>query len=362
MPVIGAITRAFDSIPVYRRQDDPSATNNETFDRARDLLARGGSLAIFPEGTTHSEAALRELKTGAARIALGASLPSLVIVPAGIYYTAKQTFRSAALVSFGQSIAVPPSPVDERGEPRRDDVEHLTGEIERGMAAVTLQAESRRALELIERAERIFTAGARPLADEMERRRRFVDGYQYLRAHDPAKLARLESMLEQFESELGRAGLAPEELKPRFDARAVVVLVLLLPAGVAGVLLHYPAYRVVDLLSRRFARGEGELTATVKFLAALLLYPLTWLVLAAVIWIWKGPWLACGAMVVMPLLGYAAMRLAEGSDEILGSLRALRHRMSGHRGYLRLLARQNAIREEIAAVAQEIDERAPTSS
>jgi 1-acyl-sn-glycerol-3-phosphate acyltransferase len=66
-PVIGWIVRAFDSIPVYRRQDNVStARNREMFARARSVLERGGAIAIFPEGTTHSDPRLRELKTGAA--------------------------------------------------------------------------------------------------------------------------------------------------------------------------------------------------------------------------------------------------------------------------------------------------------
>src|SRR5690242_4299414 len=62
-PLIGFLTRALESIPVYRKQDNVKGTNAETFARARTLLARGGSIAIFPEGTTHSDAKLRELKT-----------------------------------------------------------------------------------------------------------------------------------------------------------------------------------------------------------------------------------------------------------------------------------------------------------
>src|SRR4051794_32569035 len=62
-PLIGFVTRAFESIPVYRKQDNVKGTNAETFTRARTLLARGGSIAIFPEGTTHSDPQLKELKT-----------------------------------------------------------------------------------------------------------------------------------------------------------------------------------------------------------------------------------------------------------------------------------------------------------
>src|SRR5439155_4856010 len=98
MPVIGFFCRAFQAIPVHRRQDassDPSQ-NRETFDTARAVLARGGAIAIFPEGTSHSDPKLRPLKTGAARIAFGAAAAlagssPIRIVPAGLYYRAKRT-------------------------------------------------------------------------------------------------------------------------------------------------------------------------------------------------------------------------------------------------------------------------------
>src|SRR5213082_3698124 len=98
MPVIGSFCRAFDAIPVHRRQDassDPSQ-NRETFDTARAVLARGGAIAIFPEGTSHSDPKLRPLKTGAARIAFGAAgalgdASPIRIVPVGLYYRAKRT-------------------------------------------------------------------------------------------------------------------------------------------------------------------------------------------------------------------------------------------------------------------------------
>src|SRR3954447_15985806 len=99
-PLIGFIARAFESIPVYRRQDNTKGTNAETFTLARTLLARGGSIAIFPEGTTHSDAKLRELKTGAARIALGCGCPE-VIVPTGIYYHGKKAFRQSGVGVVG---------------------------------------------------------------------------------------------------------------------------------------------------------------------------------------------------------------------------------------------------------------------
>src|SRR6266487_1954247 len=74
IPILGSLVRALESLPVYRRQDagEDVDRNQETFVAARKLLARGGTIGICPEGVSHDETRLRPIKTGAARIALGA--------------------------------------------------------------------------------------------------------------------------------------------------------------------------------------------------------------------------------------------------------------------------------------------------
>ena len=318
-PLIRWFVRAFDSIPVYRKQDDVStAGNRETFAQSRAVLQRGGAIAIFPEGTTHSDPRLRELKTGAARIALGASI-RVSIVPTGLYYTAKQTFRSSALAYFGTPIAVDPEPVDANGEPQSHSVERLTEKIERALADVTLQADSHAALELIARAERIFSAGEqRDLAGELELRRQFVAGYRYLMERDPARLARLESDVARMDAEV-----APNVT---IDAATVLQLIFL-PIAILGAAIHWPIYRLIGLLANHFARKEDELIATLKVVGGLVLYPLFWIL----------------SLVTLETL-----------DEMIGHLRATRHR--------NLDPQRNALRDEILAVAAEINATSPLSS
>src|SRR5438067_2450964 len=118
-------------------------------------------------------------------------------VPAGLYSTSKQTFRSAAVMQFGDAIEV------RGGSLEPSEVEALTQRIDDALDAVTLQADSHEALELIARGERIFSAGRFDPAEELEARRRFVEGYAWLRAHDPQRLAHLQSRVEQFAAELG---------------------------------------------------------------------------------------------------------------------------------------------------------------
>src|SRR5215510_9956121 len=125
MPVIGTLVRALDSLPVYRRQDEGEdiTKNQETFVAARKLLGKGGTIGICPEGVSHNEPGLRPIKTGAARIALGAlstgEVQDLKIVPAGLYYTEKTTFRSAALLCFGPPLEVKRSAIEPDGSPSR---------------------------------------------------------------------------------------------------------------------------------------------------------------------------------------------------------------------------------------------------
>src|SRR5687768_18121990 len=61
MPVISWFAKALGSIPVYRRQDggfDP-AKNRQTFERAREILAGGGVIAILHEGASDVDGDVR---------------------------------------------------------------------------------------------------------------------------------------------------------------------------------------------------------------------------------------------------------------------------------------------------------------
>ena len=354
-PVIGWFVKAFEAIPVYRKQDNTKGTNAETFALARATLQRGGSIAIFPEGTTHSDPMLRELKTGAARIALGANL-DVAVIPTGIYYTAKHVFRSSALVVFGEPIHVKPVPVGDDGEPTPENVEALTRAIDDGLDRVTLQADSHAALDLISRAEDIFTADeAQPLSEELDLRRRFIDGYHFLQKRDPARLARLQSAIQQFESELRRAKLDVHELKPEIDPLRLFRVLVLLPLAIAGAVISYPTYRLVGALANRFSKGEGAMIATMKFIGAIGLYPLTYGIFASLIG-WRCGWFwGVVSFLIFPILGYIALRVFEDIDDVIGDLRAMSHRLFGRRSYSRLVAARRAIQEEMVKVAEELE-------
>lgn len=360
MPLIGWLARGMDSIPVYRTQDNyATSKNREMFAAARVLLVRGGAIAIFPEGTTHSEPRLKELKTGAARIALGCSAeecPDIVIVPTAIFYTAKHSFRSDALLYFGDGIEVAPAPVDEAGEPPREAVGALTDQIEVAMAALMLQADSREALDLIGRAERIMSLGRAQLPAQLELRKRFIAGYTRLREHDAPRLALLQSRFEQFEAELGDAKLEPETLRPptvRGSITTIAMLLITLPVALIGAIVHYPTYRFIRLVATRPSH-EQEMVATIKAVAAMALYPLTYILWGTAAG-WRFGWPAgVVAALFLPLFGFVALRFFEQLDDVIGRTRALTWRLARRSAFDRLMRTRAELREEIVALAEEM--------
>lgn len=372
MPVLGFLVRAMDCIPVYRRQDEGEdvSKNRETFVAARQLLARGGTIGICPEGVSHDEPRLRPIKTGAARIALGAvstgEVSELKIVPAGLYYTSKTKFRSAVLLCFGNPIDVTPFEMDADGNPPRVAVRELSDRIETALREVMLDAEHEEALQTITQAERIFSSepdqeGSESLAEELQLQQRFVKAYRILQEHAPERLSRLEVRMRRFEEELRQAGVDPDDLSPpkstldvfaHLLSRVLLFLVLVVPA-LLGFLVHYPAYRLGGYLATRISKDDDDVISTVKIMSAMLLFPLTWLVAAAAGYKLEGWALALLAVLLIPAAGYLAILFFEGFDKFMGGVRALVFFLERRRFFVRLLAERKAIRSEILALGKE---------
>jgi len=98
-------------VPVHRPRDDAAASdrNQTMFATCFRILGDGGAIGIFPEGTSAEERRVQKLKTGAARIALGAEEQAawqlgLTLVPVGLNFESSTRFRSRVLVKFGHPL------------------------------------------------------------------------------------------------------------------------------------------------------------------------------------------------------------------------------------------------------------------
>lgn len=325
--------RAFECLPVYREQDgeDPSK-NRASIEASIALLAGGKALALFPEGTSHSDPKLRPLKTGAARIALSSSAATggrapapVLIVPVGLSYSDKSTFRSNALLVYGEPIETPRVELDSSARPPQAAAERLTAQIDAALATVTVQAQTHEAIELARAAAQILAAAARDQGEpaspdrqaDLELERRLVEGYERLRERAPSELSRVVARVRSYEAELARIGLPLDHpatigrrVAIRYGLRRLGALALLLGPALIGIVTHYPAYRGIGWIARRVAKSSDVL-ATFKLIAGLLFFPLSWLLLAGVS-AWGLGWREAGiVLLLLPACGYAGLRFTE---------------------------------------------------
>lgn len=107
------VLRQMHLIPIHRREDNPDqpVSNEEAFAASFQALQNGQTMLIFPEGNSFSQRRLRKIKTGTARIALGAEAEShytlgVKILPIGLNYSAPTRFRSDVFVNIGEPITV----------------------------------------------------------------------------------------------------------------------------------------------------------------------------------------------------------------------------------------------------------------
>ena len=365
MPVISWVVKVAGALPVYRRIDagEDVSLNLKTFEAAHELLRGGGSLAIFPEGISHNSTKLLPAKTGAARIALGtvsieaADALKLFIVPVGLYYTSKTTFRSEALLHFGEPFRVEPVALEANGDVPRDAVRALTDRIEDALREVTLNAESDAELETADIAHSIFTSESE-VAD-LRSRQAFLKTYIARAAARPedAELSPLEKKVRRFDERLGELGIEPFHLSLAKYSRSFVVgqafaqtwyLILLAPIAAVGVILHFPAYQISKLLSRIYARhGADDVASTVKVLAGILFMPLTWLIVAGAVFYFTDWRWALASLPLSFVTGYAALITLERLAELGGWARAIIKFFSDRDRFLRLFVERREIQSDL---------------
>jgi glycerol-3-phosphate O-acyltransferase/dihydroxyacetone phosphate acyltransferase len=110
VPLVGRLASGIGMIPVHKAADGGArASNDEMFASAYRALGERDLVLIFPEGVTMDVPHMAEVRTGAARIVLGAresGVQGIQILPTGVHYEDKAGFRSRALVNVGPAIDV----------------------------------------------------------------------------------------------------------------------------------------------------------------------------------------------------------------------------------------------------------------
>lgn len=320
MPGISILVKGLDCLPVYRAKDGAdTAANASTFRAVEDALVGGSCVLIFPEGVSHDEPGLQPLKTGAARMAIGAvrrGARELVIVPVGLTYADKLRYRSTAAVDIGPPIRVADFVSDATGgvddDADRDAVRRLTDAIHRALLQETINLRSWEDLRLLEAIDAIWRQRD---PERVRRIKSLADGVELLRGDDPARLDAFRDRLSAWVDRVEHLGLTPRDLgeehltaqqKPvraaAFVARQILALVFGLPLATVGALFWAVPFWLVDLLWR-LTGVEKDTGATVKVLASLVFFPLWWLAVVIGLAVAGHDALAIAAGTMSPALG-----------------------------------------------------------
>ena len=316
-PVSRFAVEGVGALPVYRAHEADTSRNEATFAACRQILADGGWMALFPEGTSHSATALLPLKSGAARIALSAAARAegLRIVPVGLLYEDKAIFRTGVGVVVGHPIPVAPLLLAWEADPHTAATA-LTARIAASLGEVVLQADG----EEIWRGLRAVAAWTSPDggADTAARDRRALTlaaRARSLAEEDPEQLASLITTTRRFVRVMDTLGVhdpfAVEEPRVARTLAGLVPVLLLAPFAAVGAALAWLPYRAVRPLAVHLAHGQDDVVGTIKLLAGVVLLVPTWLVWTALAGFLAGPLAALTMFVFAPLTGLAALRFDE---------------------------------------------------
>lgn len=318
-PLLRPLIVAMRVVELHRAQDEGADTsrNVDALAECRRRLASGGAVCIFPEGISHSDPALRPFKTGAARVALDyvAEHGSLMVVPVGIYYDAKERFRSTAGLVFGEPFdAAAWRAANPDAHPRA-----LTEEMERRIRALTANFAGEEEAALVGRATELLEVASAPTppihrdepADVATRIRtvhRLQAGRAWLSERRGAELAALEASVDGFFRKLRRLGISARELfLPMGPARAAFFVVremetLLVGAPLAlwGAINHALPYAILRKLVGKMSTDRDHFASNAVFLA-LPVVPLCYGLQTGAVAALAGMWMALLYALSLPL-------------------------------------------------------------
>ncbi len=314
------------AIPVHKPEDGGGSSNDQMFSSTYEALHEGELVTIFPEGITVDDPSIAEIKTGSARIVLGAradGVTGIRLISAGIHYQNKAALRSDVFVDISgdldldQFVADNVSPGDPEDASNRVLVRALTDEMEARLRNAAPDFEDWATAHALSSASEVALRD--PNGDDVEvghadreRLARLID-----ESSDEHRRTVIDAM-SIYQDDLDAMGLSDRMLVSGLDTpskflgyviRTLIVGVILLPFAFAGAIVNVVPMALVWLIGR--IKVADAVMATVKPLGALFVFLVTW-----GLWVWVGARAAgvqgaAAVLLLLPVLLYALIAIFE---------------------------------------------------
>ena len=287
--------RIFDKlhmIPVYKPDLSPGQVfkNEMIFEKCYDHLGQNKAIMIFPEGISKTERRLRPIKTGIARIALGAEEKhqfglDLTIIPIGLNYSNPHNFKSDVFVNIGEPIKVNDFKEIFLSDQRQGVLE-LTERVKNELEKRIVIIEDEQLEKLIQQIEILYRSKLREesklegkATQDFYLSQDIVEAVEYYAKNNPEVLKDFEQKITVYLKQLKRLRIRDTQVKSSSVSLNFVWQMLYFffgfPVFLYGLITNIIPYKLAELISNKILIREdfvGSIKIGVGMLIFLILY------------------------------------------------------------------------------------------
>lgn len=326
-------------IPVTRRSSkkDDADRNIEAFQACFEALEKGEAISIFPEGISEISRRVKKIKTGAARIALGAEKRNdyslgIKVIPIGLHFFSRSRFRSRALVNVGRPIDL--NPYFALNE--RDNVEavnQLTAQIKKNLEQLTVNIRHTELEKLILDIEHIyrdelmreFSESRKPSQihiAEFVIEQKIADCVEYYYKNDPQKVHKIQEEIASYQRKLRRLHLKDEMLREKTsfpqllktEVKGFTKAIIGLPFAVYGAINNYLPFALSKRIAKRYLHERTKIL-TALFLGGGIIFILFYSFQVSLAWYFGGFIWAGLYLISLPLSGLFSLAYSKRMEE-----------------------------------------------
>ncbi len=312
-------------IPVYRKQDDPSQMNKnkDTFVKCFEHLEKGGAILMFPEGTSITERKLRPIKTGAARIVLGAEARNdfklgIQIFNIGLNYVNPHKFNQDLFVNIDTPIAV----TDYKDAYTLDTFKgaaNLTEEIRVRLEKLIIAIEDDKINELVKDVETLYKyklskdsgVGKNDKSQDFILTKNIIETVHYFSIHQPQRVEEIRQQIAHYfrrlnamdisDTDLVKSSVSKTFLRSSFNS--LLTIIIGFPFYLYGLINNFLPFEIPGWVAGKVAKSiefRGAISMVLGMFTFLIFYTVQ------IVLCWKFihiQWLTVVYAISLPLSG-----------------------------------------------------------
>lgn len=294
-PILARVFNFFQMIPIYRRVDirpGEKQDNKDAFRKCHAYLEKGKTLLVFPEGTSHHELKLREIKTGTARIALSYEAiknfeGKLKILPVSLDYSNAIEFRSIVSIHVQRPLELT-NYREMYSANEAATIKALTQEIKRQLLKNIPQTENKEEEAFLIEAHKFYTTFSDTSAGlykdgekSLNYRREIAKILQTLATDNQKQYTALKKEINEFSKAITESKLSMGMLKEKNPSKSLLAiyglgLLVCMPIYLYGLLLNYIPYLLPSIVFKKSGL-DISYKAPVQMIVGLIVFPVCYL-------------------------------------------------------------------------------------